>query len=89
MSERPATYDCGAGCTCDAVTDLAAERTELMEEMAAALENLLDDYGFGVGLAYSEGRMEFDEQVKCLGHECKARAVLAKYRGEGEVHEPR
>ncbi len=37
MSETPATYDCGAGCTCDAVTDLASERTELMDEMAAAL----------------------------------------------------
>ena len=37
MSETPATYDCGVTCTCDAVTDLASERTELMEEMAAAL----------------------------------------------------
>lgn len=42
MSETPSTYSCGDGCTCDAVTDLASERTELMEEMAAALRNAAD-----------------------------------------------
>jgi len=37
MTETPTTYDCGMTCSCDAVTELASERTELMEEMAAAL----------------------------------------------------
>ena len=42
MSETSGTYDCGVTCNCDAVTDLAAERTELMEEMAAALGRASD-----------------------------------------------
>ena len=75
MTETPATYDCGATCTCDAVTDLAAERTEVMEEMAAALEAEAARRAYAAGLGASEWEA-------FLGPE--ARAVLAKYRGEGE-----
>ena len=83
MSERPATYDCGATCTCDAVTDLAAERTELMEEMAAALGEAriaIEAVRFGTRVGDIEERIT----VRLIAAERKARAVLAKYRGEGE-----
>lgn len=82
MTETPATYDCGAGCTCDAVHDLAAERTELMEEMAAALERALDTLsGIGVGTISGDGARH-----AALWGAMALEAVLAKYRGEEGHH---
>ena len=82
MSEPKVSYDCGADCTCDAVTDLASERTALMEEMAAALERasralrhigrFINGYGLrGVSTVADLALIEVD-------------AVLAKYRGKEE-----
>ena len=81
MSETPATYDCGATCTCDAVTDLAAERTELMEEMAAALEWLVS-LCHGMSKGGPECCPPSDAEWKDATD--TGAAVLAKYRGEGE-----
>ena len=76
VSETSGTYDCGITCTCDAVTDLAAERTELMEEMAAALKkaryalrDVEQRYLGGWGTALT---------VEAI---TRIDAVLAKYRG--------
>lgn len=78
MSETPATYECGAGCTCDAVTDLASERTELTEEMAEALVEA--EWAMQTGERYIGGKPT-PATRKALA---KIDAVLAKYRGEKE-----
>ena len=80
MSETPATYDCGAGCTCDAVTDLASERTELMDEMAAALV----DASFAL-LAALDSSMppSVVERARAARH--RIRVVFMKYQGRGEA----
>ena len=81
MSERPATYDCGATCTCDAVTDLAAERTELMEEMAMAIESASTMLRI---IQRWQGReINIGIVLGCEAPLMLCRAVLAKYRGEG------
>ena len=79
MSETPTTYDCGMTCSCDAVTERANERTELMEEMAAALQDaslaLLDAQLSGAIPQHVRGQMTLAR--------LNIRAVLTKYRGEG------
>jgi len=84
MSETPATYDCGAGCTCDAVTDLASERTELLDEMAAALEGLLKWYPTLLECSDGEGLLFMFEDAQARARMHEARAVLAKFRGREE-----
>ena len=80
MSETPTTYDCGVTCSCDAVTELASERTELMEEMAAAIESAST-------MLRIVQRWQGREISAIIVLGCEAplmlcRAVLAKYRGE-------
>ncbi len=78
MTETPTTYDCGGGCTCDAVTDLASKRTELMEEMAEALKK-------ASGLLARTRTMGCPEHKRAqltLDAENVLLDVLAKYRGK-------
>jgi len=82
VTETPAVYDCG-GCDCAAIHDLAHERTELMEEMAVALENLLTWYPRLINDAANNGTLSYGQLWAASRRGEDARAVLAKYRGEG------
>ncbi len=69
-------------CNCEAVTDLAHERTELMEEMAAALE-IADRV---VRIASINNSLPWYVKRDAIAAVRKTRAVLAKYRGEGATN---
>ena len=84
MSEKPATYSCGAGCTRDAVTDLASERTELMDEMAAALEKARAAI-HTVRFYQSANDPRGIIGAQLIVAELNAVAVLTKYQGRGEA----
>jgi len=81
VSETPTTYDCGVTCSCDAVTELASERTELMEAVIAGVERarslLAQSRTVGAG-GFGEERWKLT-----LAAESVLLDVLAKYRGEG------
>jgi len=81
MSETKGGYDCGAGCTCDAVVELSSERTELMEEMAAALRHA------NAALIEVMGHKELPHHLfmKVWDMSDVIDAVLAKYRGREEA----
>lgn len=77
MSETPSTYSCGDGCTCDAVTDLAGERTEVMEEMAAALESAREALRLAAKELASLGSEQWRMAIAVAREQ--ARLALAKY----------
>jgi len=78
MTEIPATYDCGLTCSCDAVQELAHERTELMEEVIAGVERAR---GL-LARTRTVGCPERKRRQLALDAENVLLTVLAKYRGE-------